>query len=322
MTRAIPDVTVAVATYQRAHLLPRLVAALEAQTLAADRFEVVIADNGSTDRTRVVLEELGRATSLQLRTVRLASNHGPSAGRNAAWRAARAPVVAFTDDDCLPTPEWLEVGLRAITAEPRGVVVGRTAPVPDQAHLAAGPFARTVQVDDASYFQTCNIFYRRTDLEAVGGFDETFDQPAGEDTDLGLRVCEQGGAPRFEPGAVVHHEVRPTSFRATVRETMRWVGLPRVVKLHPDVRRHLHLGLFWKPSHVPALMATVGIIGARRWWPAALLAAPYVRHRMDVVPLCPGRRCRLRSLPGALAIDLLEVAVMVRGSLRERTVVL
>src|SRR4051812_33307560 len=104
----LPDISVAVSTYGRARALPNLVRALERQTLPRERFEVVIADNGSTDDTPDVLEALRAQTTIDIRIVRVEQNRGPARGRNAAWRAARAPVVAFTDDDCLPQPAWLE----------------------------------------------------------------------------------------------------------------------------------------------------------------------------------------------------------------------
>ena len=316
-----PRVTVAISTYQRAHLLPALLRALEQQTLPHGEFSVVIADNGATDSTADVLADLAATTPIQLTVVRAEQNRGPAVGRNLAWRAATAPIIAFTDDDCLPTPGWLEAGLRAM-GEERLVCVGRTSPHPDEAHLTAGPFARTVRVDDARHFQTCNVFYRRADIDAVGGFDEAFDEPAGEDTDLGLRVVEAGAGAVFAAEAEVFHGVRPSSFRSTVRETLRWTGIPRVIRLHPHRRDLLHRRLFWKPSHPVVMLAAVGLIVAVRRPAALLLLAPWVHHRIRTAPLSEGRRRRWLVLPGAFAIDALEVAVMVRGSVRARVLVL
>ncbi len=316
-------VAVAVSTYQRAHLLPDLVAALERQTLGIEEFEVVIADNGATDDTARVLAQLASHSPLNLRTVAADVNRGPAAGRNLAWRCAQAPIVAFTDDDCVPTPSWLEQGLQLMEGAGHRVVVGRTAPPPEDEHLSRGPFSRTVRVDDARFFPTCNAWFRRADLEAAGGFDETFDEPAGEDTDLGLRVTEAGAVAMFGRDVLVHHPVRPSSFRATVRETLRWSGIPRVIALHPDRRDLLHHGVFWKASHPVALLAAAALPLARRHRVTALaLVAPYAWYRTRRAPLCPGPRRRWATLPGALTIDLLEVAVMVRGSLRARTPVL
>src|SRR5205085_6868290 len=90
--------------------------------------------------------------------------------RNAGWRAARAPIVAFTDDDCVPQPGWLAALASGMTDA--DVVQGRT--VLDEAQRR-GPFSPHVEVGGPSWiFQTCNIAYRRSILEAIGGFDERF----------------------------------------------------------------------------------------------------------------------------------------------------
>jgi len=317
-----PLVTVAVSTYGRSHLLGRLVAALEAQSLAHSCFEVVVVDNCSPDDTSAVLGHLAVTTTLQLRFSRADASRGPAAGRNLAWRQGGAPVVAFTDDDCVPDPQWLAEGLRAL-GDGQRIVVGRTEPPADQAHLTRRAFSRVLQVHDTRFFETCNVFYRRADLEAAGGFEEGFRTPGGEDTDLGLRVLAAGADEVFAPDAVVHHDVRPGSFRAVLRETLRWQDIPLVLKRHPGARARLvHHRIFWKPTHPWAVLAWVGLALAVRWRPALVLVVPWVVHRLVVTPAAPGPRRRVAALPGAFVIDTLEVAVMVCGSVRHRTVLL
>jgi GT2 family glycosyltransferase len=319
-----PEVSVVVSTYRRAHLLPRLVWAFEGQSMDTRRFEVVVCDNASDDDTAEVLESLAATTPLRLRVVRADANRGPGAGRELAWRAARAPLVAFTDDDCQPEPQWLEAAVAVMRREGRAVVVGRTAPHPAQEHLLVD-FARTQRVDDVRFAQTCNVVYRREDLQRAGGFDRGFTTPGGEDTDLALRVEALGSRRVFAAQAVVRHDVRPSSLAATLRETLRWYDVPRLYAKHPSARAQmLHLRWFWKPSHPPVLLLLAGVaaaLGTRR--PAGLLlAGPWVLFRTRVWPVARGPRRRWALLPGALAVDLLEVAVMARGSLRHRTVVL
>ena len=124
MDKPPPEVSVVVATRDRAMLLEELLASLRRQTLPADRFEVLVVDDGSGDGTAALLATEERQGTL--RTV--ATGHreavGPAAARNAGWRAARAPVVAFTDDDCVVSPRWLEEGLAACRAAPGCIVQG------------------------------------------------------------------------------------------------------------------------------------------------------------------------------------------------------
>jgi glycosyltransferase involved in cell wall biosynthesis len=314
-----PRVSVVIATYNRSALLPRLVDALEAQTLPPGSFEVIFVDDGSTDGTVELLAGLARRSRVSIEILGDGRNRRQAAARNIGWPRARAPIVAFTDDDCVPTPSWLERGLEALGSQPR-IVVGRTIPDPAQHHLE-GPFSRTITVRDATYFETCNIFYRRSDLEAAGGFDEAFSRHGGEDTDLGWRIRRGGVEPVFAPEALVHHDVKPSDLRAATRDALRWTGIPRVVRLHPEGRSYLYGGLFWKPSHPLVLAAAAGLLLTPRKRAALALAIPWIWYRVRTAPLAKGRRQRWLVLPGALIVDLAEVTAMVQGSIRSRTIV-
>ena len=317
-----PKVTVVVPSHGRADRLERLLGALAEQDLPADDFEVVVVDDASPDGTAAVLAEAEAAGTLPLRVLTQPVRRGPAAARNLAWRSSRAPVIAFTDDDCVPDPGWLRAGLAALDGRAR-VAVGRTAPPPDQLHLAGAPFSRVMEVDSARFFETCNVFYRRDDLVAVGGFDERFRRPSGEDTRLGLAMTAAGVEPVFAGDALVHHDVRPGSLRDALREAARWADLPLVLKGRPDARPALvHRLIFWKPTHPPAIAAAAGIALAVRWRPALLLTLPWLAYRLRTDPPCADPMLRVVCLPGALAVDLCEVATMARGSLRHGTLLL
>ena len=321
--RTGPRVSVVCSTHGRAALLPRLVAALTDQSLPAGSFELVVVDDASPDDTAAVLERLAAEAPFAVRILRHPRNRGAAAGRNTGWRAAAAPVVAFTDDDCTPTTGWLAAGLSALEAAPGAFVVGRTEPDPAERHLLDRPFSRSLLVTGARFHETCNVFYRREDLEAAGGFDEGFG--TGEDTDLGLRMIESGRVARWEPEALVHHRVRPPSFRAHWREARRWADLPLVLKRHPGQRATLlHRRLFWKRTHPPTLVALVGLAAAAatRSPRPLVLVGWWVWHRLAVEPPCPGPRRRMAALPGTFVVDATEVATMVEGSVRHRAVLL
>src|SRR5918999_1148194 len=120
---------------------------------------------------------------------------------------AGGTFIAFTDDDCVPTPGWLEALLAAAGERDDVVVQGRTLPNPAESD-GLGAFARTMNITGATpHFETCNIMYPRALLERVDGFDEQFPAPAGEDSDLGIRARGAGGVQVYEPAALVHHAV-------------------------------------------------------------------------------------------------------------------
>ena len=188
-----PEVSVVVATHNRALRLAQLLAGLRRQTLALERFEVIVVDDGSSDATQNVLTREAEARrAAPLHPARGRPRRTRAAARNRGWQLARAPVVAFTDDDCVPTPTWLETLLRAARSNPNAIVRGRTLPNPAEAH-ALGSFAKTVRIDAPSpHFETCNVAYPRRLLERIGGFDESFTTAAGEDSDLGCRAVDGG----------------------------------------------------------------------------------------------------------------------------------
>jgi hypothetical protein len=180
-----------------------------------------------------------------------------------------------------------------------------------------------MQVDSLRFFETCNIFYRWADLDAAGGFDERFRRPSGEDIDLALGVLHNGIEPVFAGEALVHHDVRPGSFRDTLRETGRWTDLPLVFRGRRYARSGLaHRLVFWKPTHPPTILAATAVLMGLRYRPALLLALPWLHHRLVRSPICADPIRKVTRLPGAFAIDVCEVAVMARGSIRHRSLLL
>jgi GT2 family glycosyltransferase len=252
-----------------------------------------------------------------VRFIDLPERRGPAAARNAGWRAASAPLVAFTDDDCRPAPNWLEELLVADRG-PDAFLQGRTEPDPDERHLLGG-LARTMLVDGPSeWFQTCNMAYPRALLERLDGFDERFPRPAGEDTDLGLRAREAGARPVYVPDALAWHAVHPRHLPRALAETWRWDAVPAVIARHPEQRGALHRRFFWKESHARLALAAAGALSGRRTI-AAAAAAPYVElHLRGYDRTARGLARAAVDLPARLAVDTVEVAVTLRAAARER----
>ena len=313
-----PVVSVVCATYRRPEQLGRLLAALAEQDLGLP-FEVVVSDDGSGDLAGT--RALVAASPLDVRLLEHPVNRGQAAARNDGWRAARAEVVAFTDDDCQPSPGWLRAGLAGMAAGDV-VVVGRVDPDPAQAGRR-GPWSRSLTVHDARFMQTANAFYRRADLEAVGGFDEAL-RRGGEDTDLGMRVLGLGRRSLFADEALVLHDVRPGSAWQLARESAtKWTDLPLVLRKHPELRASAaHRRWFWKRSHPATLVALAGLVASPLQPLSLLLVLPWVADRTWRHPPYGPRRGRLRRLPGAFLVDTAEVLGCVRGSIRHRSLLL
>jgi glycosyltransferase involved in cell wall biosynthesis len=313
-----PLVSVVVSTYERPQRLARLLAALRTQTLEASRYEVVVVDNGSGPATAAVLQaELARG-ELPLRTVRHERTLGPAGGRNSGWRAAAGPLIAFTDDDCVPAPGWLEAGLGAAGAPPRRIVQGRTEPDPSEL-TASALTSRTVRITGPSpQYETCNIFYPRSLLDRVGGFDESFGlRPAGEDTELAWRAIADGAEVTYEARALVHHAVVQLGLIGTLRDATRWGGCARMFARAPQTRAILYGGRFWNVWHFLLVRSALSLLG-----PPWLRRLVLRRHAQAL------RERARRAGAGGWAVgylalyDLIETLAMARGAVRHRTLVL
>lgn len=262
-------VSVVVAAYQAAATLPRLLAALAAQ--APQRpLEIVVVDDGSADDTAALAERAGARVLRQ-------ANAGPAAARNRGWRAARGNVVLFTDSDCVPRPDWTA---RLSAAVDGGYeVAGGTYGIANPGHW----LAETIQAEIAwrharfgrelDFAGSYNFAATRRALEAVGGFDESYPAPSGEDNDLSYRLRDAGFRIRFARDAVVDHH-HPVSLRRYLAEQARH-GEWRVVlyRRHP---RRLRGDGYAGPEELaapPLAMSALMLLAIAPFRPAALGAA-------------------------------------------------
>jgi glycosyltransferase involved in cell wall biosynthesis len=294
---------VVVSTYNRAGYLRDLVKCLEGQTFRD--FELVIVDNGSTDET----------PSTGLATLRLGENRGPGGGRNAGVATTDAEIVVFTDDDCLPTPHWLE---RLLTAfDKPGVVVMQGRVDPDPATRdAMGPFDHTISVHGATpFFETANVAYRRDAFDAVGGFRERTGRAFGEDALLGAAVLAKGGERAYVDVAVVVHRCVGRTFKQHLADQrqLRWFASLPLVKT----------GFL---NRTTALF-DLGVLGvALAWWrPIALLATvPWIARRLRSTRGYTGNDLsRIPRIMAKYAVsDAVAFGSLVEGSVRNRRVLL
>jgi GT2 family glycosyltransferase len=247
----------------------------------------------------------------------------PSVGRNVGWRAARAPLIAFTDDDCRPAPDWLERLVDASRAMPGAIVQGATRPDPREEDAFASPHVRTLAVDPPGPFtQTCNILYQRGLLERIGGFDER--AITGEDIDLAIRARTAGATVIGAPDALVYHAIEALSLGEKIRSQQKWQHLAYVVKRHPQLRAtHCTARVWWKREHLAAAIALVAL-GAAPWRPWTLVGLwPYFRIERWRHGSSKRQQLRaIREMPAHWVVEVAELATFIRGSMRYRTVLL
>jgi glycosyltransferase involved in cell wall biosynthesis len=311
-------VSVVIATHDRPARLARLLDGLARQTLPFGQLEVIVVDDGSAPATAAVLEAAAKLNNLQLEVLRHERALGPGAARNAGWRSARASLVAFTDDDCVPHVRWLESALAVHREHPSAIVQGRTEPDPNESDRA-GLLSRSVRVERLGpRYETCNMFYPRELLASLGGFDEGFGlQPGGEDTDLACRAMEAGRYAVLASDAVVFHAVQRLGVLGTLRFAGRWTATMKIFAEHPQTRTMLYRGVFWNVWHY--LMArSLLVLLAPGWLRRPLLT----RHLVAVAGRARVEGAGLWAVPFLILYDLVEMWSVGRGALRHRTPVL
>jgi glycosyltransferase involved in cell wall biosynthesis len=228
-----PDVSVVISTYNRA---PSLVLALESlvrqETPPGLDYEVIVVDNNSTDDTRGVVDRV-RSRGFTRLVYRFESRQGVSYGRNAGISVARAPIVAFTDDDNDVSPAWVATIKATLDAHPEVDVLGgpilprwpfQPPPWLDRRHwspLAIMDYGDRPFSSNAARpicFLTANLAVRRQTFARVGAFSPSL--PRGQDHEFLLRFWRAGGQAWYVPELVAHARIQ--AVRLTRRYHREW----------------------------------------------------------------------------------------------------
>lgn len=217
-------ISVVVPTYNRKALLTNCLQTLVQQSYPSEDFEILVCDDGSTDKTPSTVQKLARRYH-NLRYLR--QNHqGPSAARNLGIANAKGNIVALTDDDCLPQSDWLLTIDTSFKNNPEALAIeGKTVSDVSPKDL----LVYTVTNDTGGKYWTCNMAYKRTVLSEVRGFDETFRFSHCEDIDLALRVLKKGII-FYDLKVVVVHPPRRITFLS---------GLPKLSHLEDEFYLYL-----------------------------------------------------------------------------------
>ncbi len=317
-------VSVVVPTFRRIDYLRRCLEALFDQQFDGD-FEILIADDGNDPAVEEMVREMNAVRQIsryslpgrvwdasecgalqgaypmilqtelvlatrapQARYIAVNGAHGPAAARNRGWQAARGEIIAFTDDDCIPAPDWLQQGCDALCRTGADGVCGRVV-------VPLGPECTDYERDttglERAWFVTANSFYRRDALQMAGGFDERFTTAWREDSDLFFTLKEMDCLLLRAPDAVVVHPVRPAVPGISLRLQKKSRFNALLYKKHPVLyRQYIQKG---PPMHYYAMLLTflVGVAGV-------VLAVPELTLMGGVVWLALWLEFTLRRLRG------------------------
>jgi glycosyltransferase involved in cell wall biosynthesis len=211
-----PLVSVIIPLYNDPRIGPALDALL-AQTYPPDAYEILVVDNGSQDDSMALAETYSQAHPGRVRVLSEHRQRGSYTARNAGLAAATGEIIAFTDSDCIPAPDWLAAGVRQLESKPNvGLVAGRVelfARDPQQPTLAEQyelitAFNQQWNVTREHFGVTANLFTYVTVITAVGSFDPLLQ--SGGDIEWGQRVYRAGYEQLYADEVVVRHPARRT----------------------------------------------------------------------------------------------------------------
>jgi len=258
---------------------------------------VIVVDDGSTDSTPDILGRIPSITVIRL------SNAGPAAARNQGWKAAaEADLIFFLDADCIAPPDWVSRLLRYHDEEQTGCVgcvYGLANPDSFLARILYKEFERRYEFCGVhTYFiGSYGYSFRRSVLERIGGYDESYRHASHEDNDLGWRLIHAGYRLRLVREVKIEHHF-PRSLWSYLRVQMRhgyW--RMKVLRAHPGSTmgdEYSNIFDYLQPPLVLAagLTATLGS-------PAPVALALFGTSLVLQAPLATGMRrlgCRRREI--------------------------
>lgn len=296
-----PGVSIVVPAYNSEGTVGACLRALLGQDLD-EPFEIILVDDGSTDRTVEVAEGFGA----RVRVIRQ-TNRGAGAARNTGVAGARGDIVLFTDADCEPVPGWA----RALIGEIRAGADGAKGTYRTRQRSLTARFVqaeyeskyrRMARMERIDFVDTYSAGYGRELLLRSGGFDESLRND--EDQELSFRLAEAGANLRFVPGAVVYHR-HAASPGDYVRKKFR-IGYWKVAVLAR------HPGRAVADSHTPqSVKAQMGLL-AMACGSLALSAGPRpVRRAAGAIVLASTVGFAASTVPFAVHVASKDPALAV-----------
>ena len=251
------QVSVVIGTYDRARLLEGALQALAAQEVPDSlKWEIVVVDNNSADATAQTVAAFSKTTPIPVRYV-FERQQGVASARNRGVREARGEIIAFTDDDVLPTSDWVAQTAAAIVRWNADGVGGRILPkweaAPPRwltenwnllARLAIMDFETgqllSLPIGPKPQVWGANMAFRREALQKVGDFDPRLGVVGkklyrGEEDDLIRRALRLGLKIAYDPALTVFHRIGPDRVRkAYFRKLFFDAGEGRALVTPPD----------------------------------------------------------------------------------------
>jgi len=327
------DVSIVIPTYRRPDLLSRCLSALYRQDFDPGRFEIVVVTDGPDPATTGIVRAVA-PNGWRTNCLSLEEKKGPAAARNLGWRTSVGGLIQFTDDDCLPSPDWVSSFWDAYcTYKTRtrlngtfGDLLAFRGPVYVPCPFPPTDYEKNVACLQKAAFVTANCGCTRAALRRIGGFDESFTMAWREDSDLEFRLVEDGTPIVTVPGAKVTHLVRDAVWGASLYEQKKSLFNALLYKKHPELfRRRIYRRPFLN-YYAMVLLFLVSVIALAAHHPFAagvaaggwaILTLEFIRKRLSGTSHAP--RHIAEMILTSVCIPFLSIFWTLYGSFRFKT---
>ena len=316
-------ISVVIPTFKRPDLLRRCLEAIKNQSFVKHCFEVIVVADGPDRLSAQAVEEMRLASrELQLNYYELPYKKGPAAARNFGWKQSKGILIAFTDDDCIPSENWLNNYWNAYQTSEKEKIsfTGKViVPVPER----PTDYQKNVSHLSTADFITANCACSRPALELVRGFDEEFPAAWREDSALEFELLKHEVPIVKLRNAEVTHPVRKAPWGISIQEQKKSMFNALLFKKYPDFyRKKIASQPVWSYYFIIILslmsvlffvfeFQTAGYISLGLW---LIIMAGFVYKRLKGTDISFSHR--MEMILTSLLIPYLSVFWTLRGAIR------
>ena len=310
-------ISVVIPTYRRPELLSRCLAALQRQTFPAAHYEVIVVGDGVDFPSRNIVHTLQKKNNY-LHYYEIKRKKGPAAARNYGWKQAAGKLIAFTDDDCVPSFDWLQAFWDSFQSCNKANICmsGRLiVPIPK----IPTDYEKNVSLLETADFITANCACTKVALRMVNGFDEDFPIAWREDSALEFAMRSYNIPIVKVEDAVVLHPVRKAFWGVSLKEQKKSMYDVLLHKKHPGFFGNKVNWLYYAIaiSSITAIIALIvhkpvtGFIALGIW---LLLIGSFVIRRLHKTILSFSHVTEM--ITTSIFIPYLSIYWTLRGALR------
>ncbi len=202
------EASIIIPCYNCEKTIKTILTAISKQTLKPK--EIIVIDDGSTDRTKEIIFEVLKKEKLNIRYF-WQKNSGPAKARNEGAKRATAEIITFADSDCIPEINWLFEMIKPFEKKDVSGIQGAYKSRQKELIARFGQieieerYEKMKHSKNIDWIGSYSAAFRRKEFLSLGGYDESFPIASGEDPEFSFRLAKRGGKLIFNPNAIVYH---------------------------------------------------------------------------------------------------------------------